>query len=74
MGSWIPVFGRTLNQFGGPTGNGTTSITIQAMDGTDVARVLNRDAGVLGDAIARGFDTGAFGGHVKQSVRRQIGG
>jgi hypothetical protein len=43
-GQWIPVLGRILNQFGGSTGNGTTSITIQAMDGTDVARVLNRNA------------------------------
>ena len=73
-GQWIPVPGRILNQFGGPTGNGTISITIQAMGGTGVARVLKRNVGVLGDAIARGFDTGAFGDHVTQSVRRRIGG
>lgn len=64
---WTPVPGRTLSQFGGPTGN-TTVVHITAMDGADVKRVLDRHIGEVGESLNKGFQTGAIGTGLRETL------
>lgn len=53
--TWVPVPGRTLNQFGGPSGGGTMNVTINALDSKSI--VDNHAS--IGDAVARSLLLGS---------------